>query len=379
MFTACNDTKTPDGDKTKLWYAMEDNGELAGFINAQGKFAIKPQYEDVYSFSCGWCLVREEGESGEYKFIDKNNKSAKGFEEDYLYQKYFYHDRLTFRDGDYLGKYDKNFNIVVKAEYKALGSTADNGYSVFSDDLKNYGYLDKNGKKVIDDDFAGASEFADGIAVVSEKINDTYKVGVIDAKGKYLIEPQSTKSLMNLGEGRIGFYNNKGKCGMMDKNGNEIVEAKYDNGSPFSCGLAMVRKDAKYGFVNTKGDEVIDTRFVQATDFQEDMAWAQKNEDSKIDLINKKGDVILTLKEGEFPDGLFHNGLCLVVSTIQDNGKYTTVYRYINKKGDQIYKWEYDWDNNYAPKRESLREMSKREMMGTAKGYLFNQEIQAVR
>lgn len=375
VLTGCNnDSLTPEGDKTQLWPAMEDNGELTGFINAQGKFAIKPQYSEVYSFSCGWCFVREEGLNGERKFIDKNNKSARGFDEENLSDRFFYYDRLTFRDGDYYGKYDRNFNKVIKADYKSLGATADNGYCSYSEDGKNYGYLDKNGKEVIDDDFVYAGDFADGIAIVNEKINDTYKMGVIDAKGNYLIEPQN-KELMNMGEGRVGFRNSKGKYGMMDKNGNDIVEAKYDGGSPFSCGLSLVYKDGKYGFINTRGDEVIDTRYIMATDFMEDMAWVQKNEDSKIELINKRGDVILSLKASEFPASTFHNGLALVVSESESG----YIHRYINKKGDQIYKWEYVWNNDYAPKRENLREMSKREMLGTAKGYLFKQNLEEVR
>ena len=378
VLTSCNsDVQTPDGDKTKLWPAAESEGNLMGFIDAKGNWAIKAQYEQVYKFSCGWCLVREEGATGEYKFIDKKNNTAKGFDQTYLSTAYFYYNRLTFKDGEYYGKYDNKFNTVIKADYKALGATADNGYCVFSSDLKNYGYLDKNGKKVISDDYYRAYEFADGIAVVVENINETYKMGVIDGKGKYLIEPQN-KGIMNMGEARIGFQDNKGKVGMWDKNGKELVEAKYDGGSPFSCGLAMVAKNGKYGYINTKGNEVIDTQFFDATDFADDVAWVVAKEGGRSELINKKGASLLTLKEGEVPAGQYHNGLCLVYSQSAPDakGQVTITYRYIDKKGEQVYKWDYTGTIN-APKYASLREMSAHEMLATEKGYLFEQVLDA--
>lgn len=47
----------------------------------------------------------------------------------------------------------------------------------------------------------------------------------------------------------------------VDKNGNEIVSAKYYDDDwmirgiePFACGLAMVKRNGKYGYINTKGE-----------------------------------------------------------------------------------------------------------------------------
>ena len=374
IFTACSgDSLTPQGDKTQLWKAKKDKGELYGFINSSGKFVIEPQYDYIYDFSCGWCLVEADKE---YKFIDKNNAVAQGFSQDNLSSYFFYHNRLTFKDGGKYGKYDNKFNVVVAPDYNSLGVTADNGYCYFSKETGKYGYLDKNGKVVIEDKFASAGAFADGIAVVSKQEDYTVKQGVIDANGKYLIEPQTEKTLMNMGEGRIGFINKENKCGMMDKNGNVLVEPKYDyslvyfiSAPVFSCGLARVCKDGKWGYINIKGQEVIEPAYVDATDFAEDVAWV-RNSGGLYELINKQGKSLLTLDEDEYPDGLFHNGLCLIEGN--------KVYRYINKSGKEIYKWNVGVPNN-APKRETLSEMSKREMLASPKGYLFDQEIEAVR
>ena len=54
-FVGCKDTQTPETDTTKLWPAM--SGELWGYIDAKGKLAISPMYEEVSNFSCGYARV----------------------------------------------------------------------------------------------------------------------------------------------------------------------------------------------------------------------------------------------------------------------------------------------------------------------------------
>ena len=379
MFTACNDTKTPDGDKNKLWASMEDPGNLYGFINASGKFVIEPQYARVGSFSCGWILVQEKGENGKIKFIDKNNRSGMEIDPDNLADYCFYYDRLTFKDGEKYGKYDNKFNVAVAPDYKYLDVTADNGYSRFSTEEGKAGYVDKNGKIAIEAKFNGAGDFADGIAVASELDgDDNIIVGVINAKGKYVIEPKKDRRYWNLGEGRLSYREGEDyKRGLLDKNGNVLLEPKYDYMYPFSCGLALVETDRKYAFINTKGQEVL-SDYYSATSFVEDMAWVMKDEDSKIELIDKRGNVLLTLEEDERPND-FHNGLALITTEKWENTKAVITYSYINKSGKVIYSWKHEYGFEWAPKHETLFEQSMREMKTTEKGYLFNQDFEVVR
>ena len=380
MFTACNDTKTPDGDKTKLWAAMEDQGDLYGFINASGKFVIEPQYARVGSFSCGWILVQEKGENGKIKFIDKNNKTGMEIDPENLADYCFYYDRLTFKDGEKYGKYDNKFNVAVAPDYKYLDVTADNGYSRYGTEEGKAGYVDKNGKIAIEAKFYGAGDFADGIALASELDgDDNIIVGVINAKGKYVIEPKKDRRYWNLGEGRLSYREGEDyKRGLLDKNGNVLLEPKYDYMYPFSCGLSVVEKDSKYGYINTKGQEVFSVENYDCTDFAENMAWIKKDENSKYQLINKSGNVLLTLEEGDRP-GNFHNGLALIGNERWEDTKVVVEYRYINKSGKVIYSWKHEYGFDFAPKRETLHEMSIREMQGTEKGYLFNQDFEVVR
>lgn len=368
MFTACDpDTKTPDGDKTKLWPAGVDGENLYGYINKSGEMVIKANFKDANYFSCGWALVLDE--DGEYAYIDKDGKKARGAEADYY--RPFYYDRARFGEkgsnGTLYGMWDTDFQAIIPADYKSLGNNSNDGLIYFSEDAKKYGYLDEKGKVVIPDDFDYAYSFDDGIAVVVEvNSSDEARYGVIDTKGNELIEMQK-KSLYNLGEARVSFYNDsKNKYGIWDKKGEEIVSATYDNIDPFTCGLALVEKNDKWGYIDTKGNEVIDLQYAGAMQFYDDVAWVQKNADSKVELIDKKGNSLFKLKDTEQPYGYFHNGLCEIYNS--DSHKYY----YINKDNEKVYTWDPTAsDKDDMPARKSLRELSNEWIKATEYGPLF--------
>jgi uncharacterized protein YlzI (FlbEa/FlbD family) len=48
-----------------------------------------------------------------------------------------------------------------------------------------------------------------------------------------------------------------GKCGFINKNGEEICECKYDFVSDFDKKFAVIELNGKYGFINDIGIEII--------------------------------------------------------------------------------------------------------------------------
>lgn len=365
--TSCErDHLTPTGDTTKLWVAGEDDSNLLGYIKGNGKMVIPADYETAYNFSCGWALVKEDGE---IKYIDKNGISAKNLPEADTYYSYFYYNMVTFKIDGLQGKWDNNFKEVIPAEYKSIGINTDAGLMWFTEDGKEYGFINEKGKQVIEPQFAYCSSFEDGICVVGvDKTTDSgteIRYGVIDTKGEYLISPQK-KDIYNMGEGRIAFYNSTTKkWGIWDKNGNEILPATYDDINAISCGLALVEKNSKYGYIDKNGNEVIAPRYAGAMDFVENLAWIQKSSDSRIELIDKNGEQIMRLKEEEYPQGMFHNGLCPIYNEEDQE------CRYIDKNGNVVYAWESKNGLAAPARRPSLREIGLREIAGTPKAVLY--------
>ena len=51
--------------------------------------------------------------------------------------------------------------------------------------------------------------------------------------------------------------------------------------------LLRLKKDGKWGYINTKGEQIIECKFDGACDFSEGFAWVKK--DGKWGYINTKG------------------------------------------------------------------------------------------
>ncbi|MCV3418177.1 WG repeat-containing protein [Campylobacter lari] len=93
----------------------------------------------------------------------------------------------------------------------------------------------------------------------------------------------------------------KDKWGFIDKKGNLIIDAKYDNAYDFNEGLARVELNEKWGFIDKKGEIAIDTKYNKTKDFFQGIAAVEI--DNKWGFIDKKGNLIIDAKY-DFIDGL---------------------------------------------------------------------------
>ena len=381
IFTACNgDTLTPQGDTTQLWPAGKNGSEKVGYINKSGDFQIDPKFDACATFSCGYALAQKDGD---FMFIDKSGKKVKAVDfENILKGNYhFYYNLYTFCDGEYYGMWDNKFNVAISADYKYLGAATKDGLIACSEDYEEYKYINTKGKTVLtNDEWRSAGSFVDGMAVVVEKSGKsddyTYRYGVIDKKGNYIIEPQKN-GLSSVGEGLLGMIkSSNGKVVLIDKEMNEIGSSydfpSMDYSPVFSCGLIRVYKSEKgYGFINKKGEEIIPCKYYSAFDFTDNVTFVKKNSDSNWEAIDKTGETMFKLKDGDSPDG-FHNGLAHIYHYEFDKETYkaTYSYRYVDKQGDVVYKWTPGEDEeDYAPK--SWEELNRQNIMRTEVGAII--------
>ena len=89
------------------------------------------------------------------------------------------------------------------------------------------------------------------------------------------------------------FYQND-KAGFKDQDGNIVIDFIYDEVHPFSVGLALVRKNGKWGYINTSGKLVIPCKYNPAWSFTKN-GLAAVCQNGKCGFINQKGKVIIPL------------------------------------------------------------------------------------
>ncbi|WP_462111996.1 WG repeat-containing protein [Campylobacter concisus] len=113
------------------------------------------------------------------------------------------------------------------------------------------------------------------------------------------------------------------KWGYINTKGEQIVECKFDDVRNFSEGFAAVKKDGKWGYINTKGEQIIECKFDYVHDFSEGFAAVVKN--GRWGYINTKGEQIVECKFDGVGVRDFHEG----VVAVKKDGKWG----YINIKG----------------------------------------------
>ena len=124
----------------------------------------------------------------------------------------------------------------------------------------------------------------------------------------------------------------------------EFVSAiqKYEKLGPFSEGLAAVMRDGKWGYINTKGEEVIPCQFPNPDDyyiaspFSEGLALVQK--EGKWGFVNTEGVEAIPISIEAEAVGRFSEGLAFVY---KDNENFFV----IDKEGKTVFsgKCDFSW------------------------------------
>ncbi len=177
---------------------------------------------------------------------------------------------------------------------------------------KKCGYINKSGKIVIPLKYDYARDFHEDVAGVSLD----GKTMFIDKQGKtvFYISPD-VDFYNNFSEGLAkvsklfkdtpdlyGFINKKGEMAIPFKN----YERIYD----FHNGLARFQQDGKWGFIDKNGNYAIPNIYSEAKDFSEGLAFVKKND--LWGAIDNTGKVVIPFQYENILGGSFHNGLAMV-------------------------------------------------------------------
>lgn len=212
--------------------------------------------------------------------------------------------RYPIEEGHKWGLIDREGNVVAEPSFSNMRN--------FSEGLAavrigfEWGYIDLNGNVVIEPRFSEAGPFSDGLAAVKFYRQSHSVTGYINRRGEMVIEREYPNAFQQYGsfvggKARVKVMN---KWGWIDKQGQFVIQPQYVDptgvAGSFSEGLAPVAfpdKDgnsAGHGFIDEKGDVVIEPRFYLAFNFSEGLACAfTKGENRKAGYIDKSGTFVI--------------------------------------------------------------------------------------
>ena len=231
--------------------------------------------------------------------------------------------------GGKCGYVDHQGKFVINPQFKLATAFHEGLAVVYTFDGKA-GYINKEGKFVIPAVYAQGTHFCNGVAFVVRECSTPI---CIDVNGKELFH--TTEDIFTIDgfskEGLARFVTMDDKSGFMDKSGKITIPAQYTNTLTPNEGLMCVRTDNdKFGFVNTQGQYVINPQFDGASVFEEGFAAVQI--DKQWGYIDKKGSIVIN---PQFDAAhIFKNGL----ASVRQGSKWGV----INKEGVFVINPQFD-------------------------------------
>lgn len=166
--------------------------------------------------------------------------------------------------------------IVPDDAYDFLGVISDDTVLVRKDG--KYGFADVNIAPKTKLQWEDASNLHQGVAAVKSGGKWALIDDAFDLVTEYVYEDvKRNESGFCSNQKRI-FAKGKEGYGMWDEEGKRVGEAWFEDARPFETDeLAAVKKDGKWGFVNTSGALVIDCQYEDARSFTQGVAAVKKD------------------------------------------------------------------------------------------------------
>lgn len=190
---------------------------------------------------------------------------------------------------------------------------------------EKWGYIDQEGKYVINPQFKDAALFSDGLALVQ---TDDSKYGYISDDGKFVINP-SYKYATSFSEGMAIVTSENGFPTCIDKKGDVkfVIKDATMVGSSVN-GLLPVKIKDKWGFINNEGKIIVNPQFDDINKPTEGLTPTgikvnENSNDLKWGFIDNEGKIVITPQFANAES--FKEGKSLVY-----DGKK---YGYIDQKG----------------------------------------------
>lgn len=227
-----------------------------GYINKAGHIVIGPQFEEASDFKGELAAVKKEGKWG---FIDKTGK------------------------------------FVMKPQFDGARDFSEGVAPVKKGD--KWGYIDESGALIIECIYKNAFPFSNGNAGVTKLGTD--QMFFIDKFGLKINYPNNKGYYQEMARhfGQYGLIaandSDNNTHGFANADKKMVIADSFEGVENFGDGLAAVKKDGKWGFINANGEMVISPQYEKViTRFRGGLAIVNLSDGTA--NIDKSGSIVTT-------------------------------------------------------------------------------------
>lgn len=261
-------------------YAGVKHNGLWGYISKSGNLVISCKYDTVSLFKSNVAIVEM---NGRYGVINKENEIIIDFIYDRCICDYF--NNIIVVENGFYGYYSLNGEEKLPVKYEEISALGEDVF--FVKEHQQY--------KIISDIEIKINGIEDATVYPSSRvivIRKDYKYGMINYQGReileckydYIYERKNNTFLVSL----------NGKCGIIDGSGKIAIPLIFDSIDESGSGLSAAQLDGRYGYINEAGDVMIPFKFDYAGRFIKGMAPVCIN--YKWGVIDEYGKIIIECK-----------------------------------------------------------------------------------
>ncbi|MCB0597840.1 MAG: WG repeat-containing protein [Lewinellaceae bacterium] len=309
--------------------------EGVGYINAKGAFVVPPRFDKGFDFSRGIARVVV---NNEYGLIDTLGHFAQRPRYSEI-QEFNEHGLAVVRYGNSSVRYGlagRDGELITSLNLREIQPFSEGLAAVKYKD--GYGFIDTTGRLAIPDIYSKVSPFSEGLAAVQKD----GACGYINHKGEVVV-PFDYSKCLDFSGGKAVVYKGIRKAGLIDRQGNLLIEPSLDRMLAFQEGRGLVR-DEKYRFYYiTEQAHLYDGYYEKATEFKHGVAVVQV--DGKWGIINQKGIELIPPKYDKIEN--FEEGYAKVriqgfngLASLNGDLIVQPDYEYISYAGDGLFRVE---------------------------------------
>lgn len=319
---------------TADFYGQPFTTAIAGtweYLDSTGTPVGGGGYEDAHGFDNGRAFVKKDGRWG---MIDRAGRQVTGFHYDAIWSFRPTGLAIVLKDSAY-GVIDTSGKLILDTKYDDIHLGWFDGRAIRIEDSTGYGIASNTGEILL------PCRYRD---IFGADSSDLYQFK--DSSGLWgfgslsdgvLCTPSYRDQVRFIGPDHVA-VSADGKYALVDRKNERITDLLFDAVAELSEGLAAVRMDGSWGYIDTKGKPRVPCRYEKAEPFNSGRAAVQIPQDStgshpenaRWGYIDKKGEMVIRPR---FYSASAFQGDCAQVETKEMNEWYRG---YIDRDGEWL-------------------------------------------
>lgn len=201
-------------------------------------------------------------------------------------------DVFPFEQGEKIGFFNLKGEIVIQPQFISASLFSDDVALVQTDIFGEYSYIDKEGKFIFKSKYEYATIFNEGKAMV---VDENGFPAVINKAGETLFVLKDVDDLRIFNEDLAAFSIGNDTIeswGFVNVKGEKVIQPQYAKVDYFFEGKCAVQnREGKWGYIDKSGKLIIDYKFDVALEFENGKAVVYIED--KAGVINSKGEYLI--------------------------------------------------------------------------------------